>query len=198
MDGIGRMKDEEGLVIYSGKKTEVLQLDSIEANKAVNNTRQIIGRIPGANIVETESGGFTASGIGFRGLNPYQSIETNTRQNGYNISADIYGYNESYYLPPSEAVKSIVFVRGAASLSFGPQIGGMINYILKSGGKKTIEVMESQTLGSNGLFTSFTSIGGQIKKLSYYGFLQYRYFDGWRMNSRSTQISGFGSLLFIW
>lgn len=77
-------------------------IDSLEANKAINNTRQIIGRIPGLNIIETESGGFTANGIAFRGLNPYQSSETNTRQNNYNISADIFGYNEAYYLPPME------------------------------------------------------------------------------------------------
>ncbi|HQT92488.1 MAG TPA: TonB-dependent receptor, partial [Candidatus Kryptobacter bacterium] len=105
MDGIGQMKDYGGGVIYAGMKNEVLEIDSLDANKAINNTRQIIGRIPGVDITENEMGGFTANGIGFRGFNPYQSIETDTRQNGYNISADIYGYNESYYLPPMEAVK---------------------------------------------------------------------------------------------
>jgi hypothetical protein len=48
--------------------------------------------------------------LAFRELEPLPSIETNTRQNGYNISADIFGYNEAYYLPPMEAVfKSITF-----------------------------------------------------------------------------------------
>ena len=116
MNGVGRMNDYADQMIYAGKKTEVLQVDSLDANKAINNTRQIIGRIPGLNIIETESGGFTANGIAFRGLNPYQSIETNTRQNGYNVSADIFGYNEAYYLPPMEAVKTIQFVRGASCL----------------------------------------------------------------------------------
>ncbi|MGZ4049871.1 MAG: TonB-dependent receptor plug domain-containing protein, partial [Bacteroidia bacterium] len=156
MNGIGRMKDYDGQIIYAGKKTEVLLIDSLDANKAINNTRQIIGRVPGLNIVESESGGFTANGIGFRGLNPYQSLETNTRQNGYNISADVFGYNESYYLPPMEAVKNITFVRGASSLAFGPQVGGMINYELKDGANKPIEVTSSQTIGSNNLFNSFT------------------------------------------
>lgn len=100
LDGIGQMKDFAGGVIYAGMKNEVLEIDSLVANKAINNTRQIIGRIPGVDITENEMGGFTANGIGFRGFNPYQSVETDTRQNGYNISADIYGYNESYYLPP--------------------------------------------------------------------------------------------------
>ncbi len=89
------------------------------------------GRIPGANYSETEGGGFPSNGIGFRGLNPSQSVETNTRQNGYNITGDLYGYPESYYLPPLEAVERIEVTRGASSLQFGPQFGGVINYIIK-------------------------------------------------------------------
>ncbi len=196
MNGIGRIKETDGLIIYTGKKNEVIIVDTLEANKAINNTRQIIGRIPGVNIIETESGGFTANGIGFRGINPYQSIETNTRQNGYNISADIYGYNEAYYLPPMEAVKSITFLRGASALAFGPQIGGMINYELKKDAQKPIEILNSQTIGNYGLFSNFTSINGKIKKLNYYSFLKYRNFDGWRKNSKQTQWSGFGGLQY--
>jgi Fe(3+) dicitrate transport protein len=45
------------------RRNEVLLIDSLDANKALNNARQIIGRIPGLNIIETESGGFTANGI---------------------------------------------------------------------------------------------------------------------------------------
>ncbi len=196
INGIGRMKDEDGQIIYAGKKTEVLLIDSLDANKAINNTRQIIGRIPGLNIIESESGGFTANGIAFRGLNPYQSIETNSRQNGYNISADVFGYNEAYYLPPMEAVKNIIFVRGSSALAFGPQIGGMINYELKDGANKPIEVTSSQTFGSYNMFNSFTSIGGTHKKIKYYGFLQHRYFEGWRNNSQQNQISGFASIKY--
>jgi len=196
INGIGRMKDEDAQIIYAGKKNEVLVIDSLDANKAINNTRQLIGRIPGLNIIETESGGFTANGIGFRGLNPYQSIETNTRQNGYNISADIFGYNEAYYLPPMEAVKSITFLRGSSALAFGPQIGGMINYELKDGAAKPFEVTESQTIGSYGMFNSFTSAGGTYKKIRYYGFLQYRYFEGWRQNSQQSQLSGFAGVKY--
>src|ERR1700738_5363715 len=105
--GTGHLLEVKDGIIYAGKKNEVILVDSLDANKAINNTRQILGRIPGLNIVETESGGFTANGIATRGLNPSQSIEMNTRQNGYNISADVYGYNESYYLPPMEAVSRI-------------------------------------------------------------------------------------------
>src|SRR6476660_10553767 len=127
--GIGHLPPIKDGIIYAGMKNEVIVADSLDANKAINNTRQILGRIPGLNITETESSGFTANGISTRGLNPTQSIEMNTRQNGYNISADVYGYNEAYYLPAMEGVRRIEMVRGASSLQFGAQFGGLVNYV---------------------------------------------------------------------
>ncbi len=195
--GTGHMPDVKDGIIYAGKKNEVILVDSLDANKAINNTRQILGRIPGLNIVETESGGFTANGIATRGLNPIQSIEMNTRQNGYNISADVYGYNEAYYIPPMEAVQRIEMVRGAASLQFGAQFGGLINYVTKDAPvNKPFEFTTSQTIGSFGVFNSFKSIGGTYKKLSYYAFLQYRNMQGYRPHSQQWQLSGFGKMQY--
>jgi Fe(3+) dicitrate transport protein len=195
--GTGHMPDVKDGIIYAGKKNEVILVDSLDANKAINNTRQILGRIPGLNIVESETGGFTANGISTRGLNPTQSIEMNTRQNGYNISGDVYGYNESYYLPPMEAVSRIEMVRGAASLQYGPQFGGMINYVLNEAPKdKKFEWNSSETGGSFGLFNTFNSIGGTINKISYYGFAQFRTMEGWRPNSKQWQLSAFGKIQF--
>lgn len=197
VNGLGHLPDTKNGIIYAGKKSEVILIDSLDANKAVNNTRQILGRIPGLNIVETESSGFTANGIATRGLNPTQSIEMNTRQNGYNVSSDIYGYNEAYYLPPMEAVSRIELVRGAASLQFGSQFGGLVNYVTKDApAKKPFEFVTALTIGSYGLYNSFNSIGGNYKKWSYYGFLQYRGMDGYRPNSEQTQVSGFGKIQY--
>jgi len=195
--GTGHMPETKDGIIYSGKKNEVILVDSLDANKAINNTRQILGRIPGLNIVETETSGFTANGIATRGLNPTQSIEMNTRQNGYNISADVFGYNEAYYIPPMEAVSRIEMVRGAASLQFGPQFGGMVNYVLNEAPKnKAFELYTSQTGGSFGLFNTFNSIAGTIHKISYYGFVQYRTMDGWRPNSNQRQLSAFAKVQY--
>ncbi|MFN8274738.1 MAG: TonB-dependent receptor [Flavobacteriaceae bacterium] len=197
VNGVGHLVGTKNAVIYAGKKSEVVMTDSLDANKAINNTRQILGRIPGLNIVETESSGFTANGIATRGLNPSQSVEMNTRQNGYNISADVYGYNESYYLPPMEAVSRIEFVRGAASLQFGSQFGGLVNYVLKEAPKdKPLEFTTAQTLGSFGMFNSFNALGANYKKFSFYGYVQYRNMDGYRPNSQQWQLSGFGKLNF--
>lgn len=197
MNGIGHFNDASNSIIYNGKKTEVLEIDSIQANKAINNIRQIIGRIPGLNIVESETGGFVANGIGVRGLNPNQSTEMNVRQNGYSISADVLGYNEAYFVPPMEAVKRIEVVKGASSLQFGPHIGGMINYVLNDGpSTKPFELVTSETVGSQGLINTFNSIGGTIGKVSYYGFGQFRKYDGWRDNSNQNQFTGFAKIQY--
>ncbi len=197
VNGVGHLLEMKDGIIYAGKKTEIIVVDSLDANKAINNTRQILGRIPGLNIVETESSGFTANGIATRGLNPTQSIEMNTRQNGYNISADVYGYNEAYYIPPMEAVKRIEMVRGASSLQFGAQFGGLVNYVTEDAPKdKPFQFITAQTVGSFGMYNFFNSVGGNYKKISYYGFVQYRNMNGNRPNSQQWQLSGFGKIQY--
>lgn len=197
MNGIGHFNEVHRSVIYAGKKTEVIEVDSIDANKAINNTRQILGRVPGLNIVESETGGFVANGIGVRGLNPSQSLEMNVRQNGYNVAADVYGYNETYYLPPMEAVARVEIVKGASSIQFGSQIGGMINYILKEGSDNTpFSYSTMQTIGSDGLFNSYHAAGGTVKKLNYFAFLNYRTLNGWRPNSAQQQLTGYGKMSY--
>ena len=196
-NGLGNLPDVGGAVIYAGKKTEVLVLDSLDANTALNNPRQILGRIPGMNFSETEGSGFPANGIGLRGLNPVQSVEMNVRQNSYNITADLYGYPETYYLPAMEAVERIEIVRGAAALQFGPQFGGVSNYVMRRGPEdKKFELNLRQTGGSFGLFNSFTSVGGQVGKLNYYAYGQYRRSEGWRPNSGLSQATAYAGLRY--
>lgn len=193
--GMGHLNEVNDNIIYSGQKNEVLILDSLDANTAQDNPRQVLGRVPGSNYSETEGNGFPSNGIGFRGLNPTQSIETNTRQNGYNIAGDIYGYPESYYLTPLEATERVEIIRGASSLQFGPQFGGVVNYIVKNGpDDKPFEFTTEQTGGSYGLMNTFNSIGGTVGKWNYYAFVKYEYEDGWRANSQMQQLTGFAKL----
>nr|MDQ3395204.1 carboxypeptidase-like regulatory domain-containing protein [Bacteroidota bacterium] len=114
---IYRLNPIEGTVIYAGKKSEVIQINNLVANLATNNSRQIYGKVPGLNIWESDGAGIQL-GIGGRGLNPNRVSNFNTRQNGYDISADALGYPESYYSPPAEGVERIEILRGAASLQY--------------------------------------------------------------------------------
>jgi Fe(3+) dicitrate transport protein len=182
--GITRLHAIEGTNIYSGKKNEVIVMEDVNANLATNNSRQIFAKVPGLNIWENDGAGLQL-GIGGRGLNPNRVSNFNTRQNGYDISADALGYPESYYSPPSEGIRQIEIVRGAASLQYGTQFGGLINFRMKKGPQdKVLELTSRQTVGSFGLFNSFNSVGGSKKKWNYYAFHQYKTGNGWRPNAQ--------------
>ncbi|HKK75985.1 MAG TPA: TonB-dependent receptor [Saprospiraceae bacterium] len=180
--GITRLKALDGFGIYEAKKNEVIVLGDFAANKAANNARQIFGKVPGLNIWESDFAGLQLD-IAARGLGPSRTANFNTRQNGYDMSADALGYPESYYMPALQAVEKIEIVRGAASLQYGSQFGGMLNFKLKEAPDKPIELNLEQSIGSFGLTNSFLSAGGRKNKIDYYAYYQYRRGDGWRENS---------------
>lgn len=180
-----RMPEIKQNVLFSGKKNEVLKLSNINGNFTTNNAREIFSRIPGVTIWENEGSGIQVN-VGVRGLSPNRSWELNTRQNGYDISSDVFGYPEAYYNPPLEAVETIELVRGGSSLQFGPQFGGMLNYVLKRETKKKFSFETQNTVGSYGMMSSYNAIGGNFKKFSYYVYNHSRSADGWRENSEYT------------
>ena len=191
--GIDRMPDLKDNVIYAGKKTEVIQMNKINADLSTNNTRQIFAKVPGMSIWENDGSGIQA-GVATRGLSPNRSWEFNVRQNGYDISSEVFGYPETYYTPPMEALEKIEVIRGAASLQYGPQFGGLLNYQIKKGNpNKPISFETQQTVGSYGLFNTYNAICGTHKKFSYYGFLHHRTAEGWRNNSRYNIYTGYFS-----
>lgn len=178
------LPDVSGTIIYAGKHTNQLQLDGSKGNLAQNLARQLFAQIPGLLTWEMDGAG-TQVNIGVRGTDAHRSIEMNMRQNGYNTNSDLFGYPENHYSLPLQAVQSIQMVRGAAALQFGPQFGGMMNYVIKQGDSTRPFVLESeQTIGSNNLFNSYNAIGGTKGKLTYYAYYDYRHGDGWRDNSR--------------
>ncbi len=194
---IGHLPAIQQNAIFAGKKTEVIVMDSLRANVAQDVERQILGRIPGAHFSETEGAGFPSNGVAFRGLDPTQSVEMNVRQNGVNIAADLFGYPETYYTPPSEALERIDVVRGAASLAFGPQFGGVIDYVIRDGQPNTAPRFTSALSGGSfGLVNSFNTVAGGTDKWTYYGFVHGRREDGWRPNSDFRQLAAFGRVTY--
>ena len=192
--GFTRMRAVENMGIYEGKKTEVILPEQLVANLATNNARQVFSRVAGLNIWENDGAGLQLS-IGGRGLDPNRSSNFNVRQNGYDISADALGYPESYYTPPIEAVGKIQIVRGAASLQYGTQFGGLINFEMKKPIQdKKIELVARQSVGSFGFYNTFTSVSGTLKKLSYYTFFQYKKSEGWRPNSSLNSVNYYADI----
>lgn len=169
--------------ITAGKKNEVILLDNLQANLAMNNSRQIFSRTPGITVWESDGSGIQL-GVASRGLSPNRSWEFNVRMDGYDITPDPMGYPEAYYTPPMEVVDRIEIIRGASSLQYGPQFGGLMNFVLRKPDLSTKLVVESQnTTGNNGLFSSFNYVGGTAGRLSYTTYYQKRVGNGWRQNS---------------
>ena len=178
-----RLREVEGTAIFAGKKNEVINLDQMVVNTSSNNARQIYSQISGLNIFESNDAGLQLN-IGGRGLDPNRSSNFNIRQNSYDISADVLGYPESYYTPPAEGIKEIQVIRGAASLQYGTQFGGLVNFKMKTPSRnRKIELISRQSVGSNGLLTSFNSLSGSTGKLGYYGYFNYKQGDSFRPNS---------------
>ncbi len=178
------LPDIDGAALYANKKTEVIAPERLDANLSMNVSRQVFAKVPGVMIWENDGSG-VQTGVSTRGLSPNRSWEFNVRQNGYDVSSDPFGYPEAYFNPPLEAVEQIQVVRGAASLQYGPQFGGLLNYVIKKPtvGKK-ISGELSNTLGSFGMRNTFIGVGGTAGRWSYYAYANSRSAEGWRQNSR--------------
>ncbi len=192
-----QMPEIVGTSIYAGKKNALIVLDNVQGNVVTNTMRQVLAKVPGIHVWESDPSGIQI-GIAARGLSPNRSWEFNIRQNGYDIAADPFGYPEAYYNPQLQAVQRIEIVRGQGSLQYGPQFGGLVNYILRNGSeiKKPFEFETQQTVGSNGLFNTYNAIGGKTDKLHYYTFFDHRNGEGWRSNSRYFTNAGFGTVTY--
>lgn len=192
---VSRPDDVSGGVIYAAKKTEQIRLRDATINTATNNARQAFSTVAGLNIWESDGGGLQL-GIGGRGLSPNRTSNFTTRQNGYDIAADPLGYPESYYTPPLDAVDRIDIVRGAGSLRYGTQFGGMINFVMRR--PTTFEPLEARVRlsgGSFGFASLFAEVGGSMGDVSYLAMYQGRRGDGWRPSSGFVSHTGYTSLV---
>jgi Fe(3+) dicitrate transport protein len=189
--GLGKLRAVEGVIVYEGKKSEVVSMRDITANLSTNNPRQVFSRVAGLNIWESDGAGLQL-GIGGRGLSPNRTSNFNTRQNGYDISADALGYPESYYTPPTESLQRIEVVRGAASLQYGTQFGGMLNFVMNQPvERQRLRFHSRQTVGAWGFFGSYNALSGSVGQVSYYGFFQHKRGNGWRPNSAFELNNGY-------
>ena len=183
---IGNLPPIKGVQITTGTNA-VIEMQNLSGAKSSGNPREMFAKIPGLNIWESDGAGIQI-GIGGRGLSPNRAANFNTRQNGHDISADALGYPESYYTPPFEALKSIEITRGSASLQFGTQFGGLLNFVVKDAPYDTpLEITTRNTVGAYGYFGTFNRITGTNNKFSYQVYHQYKKGDGYRENSNFDQ-----------
>ena len=162
------LKFVEGTSIYAAKKNEIIVVAEKTSNKATNNARQLYSKVSGLNIFDGNDGGLQLN-IGGRGLDPNRTSNFNTRQNGYDISADVLGYPESYYSSPAEDVNEIQVIRGAASLQYGTQFGGLVNFKMnKPLENKPLQSTTRLSYGSYNFASLHQNLTGTLGKFGYY------------------------------
>jgi len=179
-----RLEPISGTSIFSGKKNEVILVNSLDANITERTARQVFAKVPGVFVYDMEGG--NQLNIATRGLDPHRGWEFNQRKDGAITNSDLYAYPASHYSIPLESVERIELVRGTGSLQYGAQLGGMLNYITKQGDSiKKVGFESYTTLGSFNLLNNYTAIGGTIKKIKYYAYFSKRTRDGYRENEHT-------------
>lgn len=190
------LREVEGTSIYAAKKSEVLKLKNLNLDLGVNNPRQIYAQITGLNIYEGSAGSLQLN-IGGRGLDPNRSSNFNVRQNGYDISADVLGYPESYYTPPAEALQEVKLVKGAASLQYGTQFGGLLEFKMKEPGLDTSLAIELRnSYGSFGRYNGYISLSGSKGKWSYFTYFNYKEGAAWQNNGAYSSRNAFADIRY--
>jgi outer membrane receptor for Fe3+-dicitrate len=183
------LPDVQGTKIHAGKKTSNIDLEDLP-EISMDNFRQAIAKTPGLVLAEESS---PLVSIGYRGFNPHRMMFLQVLEDGIPIHADMYGYAESYYTPPLDAVESIEFVRGGAALMYGPQPGGAMNFLMKKPPLDTpFELQSTNIIGSFDLYSNFTSFGGTVGRFGYSGYYDHQETDGFRAANSDFFLNAWG------
>lgn len=171
------LPDVQGTQVYAGKKTTVIDLDALPKISG-SNYRQALIQTPGLVLSEEST---PLISIGYRGLEPHRVQYTQVLKDGVPIHADQFGYPEAYYVPPLETVDRIEFVRGGASLMYGPQPGGALNYVThRPRTDRALGAGTENTFGPDSTWNSFNYVEGTTGRIGYYGYYDHRETEGFR------------------
>lgn len=152
--------------IFSGKKNTVTDLKEIPQLQT-NNYRQATSQTPGLLISEIPNEALAA--ITYRGLgNPHESYNLLLLQDGIPVAADMYGYPAHYFSPALPMMEKVQFIRGGAGLLYGPQPGGVLNYLSRPLAKdQKLSGQANLTYGSYNLITTNNAVFGSAGNNSY-------------------------------
>lgn len=168
----GFWEENKETQIFSGKKNTITSLKEIPQLQT-NNYRQATSQTPGLLISEVPNESLAA--ITFRGLgDPHESYNVLLLQDGIPVASDMYGYPAHYFSPALPMMDKVQFTRGGASLLYGPQPGGVLNYhsnpLIKN---QNTSGKVGLTYGSYNLITTNNALYGS-KGDSAYGVEYYR------------------------
>lgn len=174
--------------IYGGKKASVIDLDALPKVQA-NNYRQALTSTPGL-LYSEESTPLVSMGV--RGIGePHRMQFLQVLKDGIPIHADQYGYPEAYYTPPLDVVDRLEFVRGGASLMYGPQPGGALNYVTyRPRRDRAFSARTYHTFGTDDLYSTYTAVDGTSGPVGYLGYYNHRQSEGFRTANSDYRLDG--------
>lgn len=182
---IERLSGVQSSFIYTGKKSEVINLLYSDANIAERTPRQIFAKVPGIFVYDMDGTGNQIN-VSSRGLDPHRGWEFNIRKNGIITNTDLYGYPASHFSMPMEAIERIELVRGTGALQYGQQFGGMLNYVMKQPDTtRAIGFETINSVGSFGMLSTYNAISGKLGKFQYYAYVNKRIANGYRDDSKT-------------
>jgi Fe(3+) dicitrate transport protein len=184
----------EGTSIYSGKKATRIDLDTVP-QVVGNDYRQALSTTPGILLSEETS---PLVSLGYRGIGePHRAQFFNVLKDGIPIHADPFGYPEAYYTPPLDVVDHIDFIRGGASLMYGPQPAGALNYVTNMPRvDKPFSLRTQHVFGSDDLYSTYNSFDGTVGRVGYLGYFNHRSSQGFRDSNSDYELNG-GSIKVV-
>lgn len=183
------LSDVEGAQIYAGKKTTRVNLSQLP-EISNNNYRQALVKVPGLYLSEETTPLFS---LGVRGLPPDRAQYMNVLKDGVPIHADMFGYPEAYYTPPLQTVDEIQVIRGGSALMYGPQPGGVLNYITRQPAlDKKIGLHSENVFGTDGYFSTYEALTGTVGPLGYNAYFHERQGEGFRHDNSDFEVISSG------
>jgi len=175
--------------IYSGKKTSVVDFDAMPQIQT-DNYRQAFSKTPGLLVSELSNPSLLS--LGSRGIgDPHETQNLLVMKDGIPFVADMFGYPTVYYAPPFESIDRLEYFRGGASLLYGPQPGGALNYVTHMPRRdKQWSVHAQQIFGSDNLLSTYAAIDGTVDRLGYLGYFSRRSGDSFRDDNSDYETYG--------
>lgn len=188
------LPDVEGTRINAGKRTSNIDAHYLPEVKD-DQWRQITATTPGLVVPEENT---TLASMAYRGFDPHRLQSFQVLEDGIPIQADMIGYPEAYYLPPTYPMETMEFIRGGAALMYGPQPAGAINFVMKKPPLDKKFTAESITMGgSYDYISSFNAVGGTVDNVGYYGWFNHRQSQGFREVNSQYDLNN-GNLTLAW
>jgi len=189
------LPEVEGTKINSGKKTSFVKPEEFPTITN-NDYREATATIPGLLVSEEPSSPII--NFGYRGLDSQRSEFMQVLKDGVSIKNEQFGFPETHYTPILDAVGRIEFIRGGASLQYGPQPGGALNFIMKMPRRDApFHITTKNAFGSDDFYSNFSEIDGTVGQFGYYGYYDHREREGFRESNSDYEVDA-GSARAVW